>query len=93
MARKPANLANDARIVDPVYIEDGVAISRSTIGPNVSLSAGTTIQDSTIRDTIIGGKSRITRSVLHDSLIGDEVVLDGFRGNATIGDHSELRGE
>jgi glucose-1-phosphate thymidylyltransferase len=93
MARKPANLANDARIVDPVYIEDGVAISRSTIGPNVSLSAGTTIQDSTIRDTIIGGKSRITRSMLHDSLIGDEVVLDGFRGNATIGDHSELRGE
>ena len=93
MARKPANLSKDAKIVEPVYIEDGVTIARSTIGPNVSISAGTTIEDSEIRDTIIGTKSRIARAELHDSLIGDEVVLEGFRGDATIGDHSALRGE
>jgi glucose-1-phosphate thymidylyltransferase len=92
MARKPANLPKDAKIVDPVYIEDGVTIARSTVGPNVAISAGSTIEDSTIRDTIIGGKSRIVKSELRDSLIGDEVVLEGFRGDATIGDHSELRG-
>lgn len=92
MARKPANLSRDAKIVEPVYIEDGVTIARSTIGPNVSISAGTIIEDSEIRDTIIGTKSRIARADLHDSLIGDEVVVDGFRGDATLGDHSELRG-
>jgi glucose-1-phosphate thymidylyltransferase len=92
MARRPASLSKDARIIDPVYIEDGVTISRSTVGPNVSISAGTTIEDSTIRDTIVGLKSRVAKADLHDSLIGDEVVVEGFRGNATIGDHSELHG-
>ena len=92
MARRPASLSKDARIIDPVYIEDGVTISRSTVGPNVSISAGTTIEDSTIRDAIIGVKSRVTKADLHDSLVGDEVVVEGFRGNATLGDHSELHG-
>ena len=93
MARRPANLSKDAKIVEPVYIEDGVTIARSTIGPNVSISAGTTIEDSEIRDTIIGTKSRLARADLHDSLIGDEVVLERFAGTATVGDHSELRGK
>ena len=90
MARRPKNLPGDAKIVDPVYIEEGVTIRRSTVGPNVSVSAGTVIEDSTVRDAIIGEKSTILRSQLHDSLIGDAVVIEGFSGDATIGDHSEL---
>jgi glucose-1-phosphate thymidylyltransferase len=91
MARRPSTLSKDAKVVEPVYIEDGVTITRSTIGPNVSISAGTVIEDSTVRDAIIGGKSRIAHCDLRDSLIGDEVILEGFKGNATVGDHSELK--
>jgi len=91
MARKPANLSKDAKIVDPVYIEDGVTIKNSTIGPNVSISAGSIVEDSKIRDTLIGSKSQIRTTELHDSLVGDEVVIEGFKGDATIGDHSEIR--
>jgi glucose-1-phosphate thymidylyltransferase len=91
MARRPKNLPKDARIVDPVYIEDGVTIRRSTVGPNVSVSAGSVIEDSKVRDAIIGEKARIVGSELHDSIVGDEVVLEGFKGTGTIGDHSELR--
>jgi glucose-1-phosphate thymidylyltransferase len=90
MARRPSGLSPDAKIVEPVYIEDGVTIRRSTIGPNVSVSTGTVIEDSTIQDSIIGEKSRIVRSALHDSVLGDHVVLEGFKGDATVGDHSEL---
>jgi glucose-1-phosphate thymidylyltransferase len=90
MARKPRDLPRDAKIVEPVYIEDGVTIRRSTVGPNVSVGAGTVIEDSTTRDAIIGAKSRIVRSQLNDSLVGDHVVLQGFQGTATVGDHSEL---
>ena len=93
MARRPSGLPSDAKIVEPVYIEDGVTIRRSTVGPNVSISAGTVIEDSTVRDTIVGEKSKIVKCALHDSLIGDEVVLTGFSGDATVGDHSELNGE
>ena len=93
MARRPASLPEDAKIIDPVYIEDGVTIRRSTIGPNVSISAGTVVEDSKIRDSIIGTKSKIAHATVHDSLVGDEVAIDGFHGALTIGDHSELRAD
>ena len=93
MARRPATLPADATIIEPVYIEDGVTVRRSTIGPNVSISAGTVIEDSRIRDSIVGAKTKIAHSTVHDSLIGDDVAIDGFHGALTVTDNSELRGD
>jgi glucose-1-phosphate thymidylyltransferase len=93
MARRPAGLPADATIVEPVYIEDGVTVRRSTIGPNVSISAGSVIEDSRIRDSIVGARTKIAHSTVHDSLIGDEVAIDGFHGALTVTDNSELRGD
>jgi glucose-1-phosphate thymidylyltransferase len=93
-ARRPVNgVGAGSRIIDPVYIEDGVEIQASTIGPNVSIGAGSVIEGSRLQDTIIGVKSQIRGSVLHDSLIGDEVVLDGITGTVSVADHSEIRSE
>ena len=78
-------------VVDPVYIEDGVVIERSTIGPNVSIEAGTRITDSTLRNTIIGRDAVISASVLDGALLGNRVKVDGLRGDASLGDDSELR--
>ena len=90
-ARKPADLDASAIIVEPVYIEDGAVIRDSTVGPNVSVSAGATIEGSTLRDTIVGEKSRVANCRLHDSLVGGDVTLDGLSGVVTIGDHAEIR--
>jgi glucose-1-phosphate thymidylyltransferase len=89
-ARKPAGLEG-ARIFDPVYIEDGVVLKNSTVGPNVSISSGTVVENSEIRDTVIGERARISHCVLRESMIGDDVVLEGVRGQVTVGDHSEVR--
>ena len=88
-ARGPRN-AKNSTIIDPVYVEDDVVITSSTIGPNVSVHAGAVIEGSKIRDTIVGSKSTIRNSELHGSMIGDEVVLDGVKGQVTIGDNSEV---
>ena len=77
-------------ISDPVYIEDGVTIERSSIGPNVSIEAGTHISDSTIRNTIIGRDARIATSVLEGALLGNRVKVTGLRGDANLGDDCEL---
>jgi glucose-1-phosphate thymidylyltransferase len=77
-------------IHDPVYIEDGVTIERSEIGPNVSLEQGTRVTESRIRNSIIGRDSKLTRVALNESLLGNSVVLDGFRGSASLADNSEL---
>ena len=80
-------------IVDPVLIEDGVAVERSTIGPNVTLEAGTTVSDSTLAHTVVGRDSRLSRVRLSHSMLGNEVVVDGFTGSLTLGDHSEIRSQ
>jgi glucose-1-phosphate thymidylyltransferase len=75
-----------------VYIEDGVTLKASKIGPNVSVSAGSTIEDSELRDTIVGAKSSVRRSTLSNSMVGDEAIVEGIQGEMTISDHSEVRG-
>jgi len=90
-ARRPATVPAGVTLVDPVYVEDGVTLKASTIGPNVSVSAGSTIEDSQLRDTIVGAKTQVRRSVLSNSLIGDEAIVEGVRGELTISDHSEVR--
>jgi glucose-1-phosphate thymidylyltransferase len=89
-ARRPADVA-DSRIIDPVYVEDNVTLRGSTIGPNVSIGSGAVIEDSEVSHTIVGNETRITRSRLTNSLIGDGVVLEGLKGEVTVGDHSEIR--
>ncbi|MCX5763272.1 MAG: sugar phosphate nucleotidyltransferase [Gemmatimonadetes bacterium] len=91
-ARRPADVQG-ATIIEPVYIEDGCTLTGSTIGPNVSISAGSTITGTTVRDAVIGAKSRLIDCVLHDSLIGDAVLLERVHGSTTVGDNSEVRGE
>jgi glucose-1-phosphate thymidylyltransferase len=78
------------KINDPVYIEDGVQIERSEIGPNVSLEQGTRVSDSRLRNTIVGRETRLTHADLDGSLLGNNVVIDGLHGSVTAADHSEV---
>jgi glucose-1-phosphate thymidylyltransferase len=88
-ARRPKS-AGDSTIIDPVYIEDNVTLRKSKVGPNVSIGAGTVVDGSEISNSIIGSNAKIMSSVLRNSLIGDEVAIEGLRGEVTIGDHSEV---
>ena len=92
-ARRPANVEQSVTIHDPVYIEDNVTMSNSVIGPNVSIGAGSVIESSTLTHTIIGKNGSVKKSTLHNSLIGDDVTIVGLRGELTVSDHSEIRGE
>lgn len=90
-ARKPATVDPSATIVDPVYIEEGVVIQNSTVGPNVTLTAGAEVRDSTLRDTIVGANSMIDGCTLQGSLVGDAVKLSGVSGTVNVGDHSVVK--
>ena len=82
-----------SQVIEPVYIEDGVKIANSKVGPNVSLGAGSIVEHATVRDTITGAGCRIVRSKLINSLIGDEVLVAGVEGEVTLGDHAEVRAD
>ncbi|MEO7522367.1 MAG: hypothetical protein ABIW79_11180, partial [Gemmatimonas sp.] len=71
---------------------DGCSIENSTVGPNVSLGAGSRVRDSRITDAVVGEKTTIMDSTLHHAFIGDSVTVQGLNGSLTVGDHSEILG-
>jgi glucose-1-phosphate thymidylyltransferase len=89
-ARRPST-SGDYTIVDPVYIEDNVTLTGSTVGPNVSVGSGSVIENSNVSNSIVGTNARIVGSTIKNSLVGDDTVLEGLMGEVTIGDHSEVR--
>lgn len=89
-AKRPAE-AEGVRITDPVRIEDGAVLERCSVGPNVTIGAGTVVRDSALRNVIVGEKSLVERCTLTNSMIGAAAVIEGYRGEVSIGDNSELR--
>jgi glucose-1-phosphate thymidylyltransferase len=90
-ARRTEGIDSTTTVIDPVYVEEGVTVRNSRIGPNVSIGAGSTVDGCELRDTIIGARSTLSQSQLRNSLIGDAVVVSGVNGELTVGDHSEIR--
>jgi NDP-sugar pyrophosphorylase family protein len=43
-----------------------------------------------ISHSIVGSKATIKRSTLRNSLVGDDTVIEGVKGEITVGDHSEV---
>jgi glucose-1-phosphate thymidylyltransferase len=78
-------------IVEPVLIEDDVVIEQSTVGPNVTIDAGTVVIESTVANAIVGRRCRIERCRLDGALLGDDVSVAGLRGGASLGSHAEVR--
>ncbi|HXL10739.1 MAG TPA: sugar phosphate nucleotidyltransferase [Gemmatimonadales bacterium] len=76
-ARIPQGPCPRCTIVPPVYIEDGVTIHDATVGPNVSLEAGSYVTESTIANSVLGKNVRVVRSAVRDSLVGDDQVIEG----------------
>jgi glucose-1-phosphate thymidylyltransferase len=76
-ARVPPGLANGRTVRAPVYVEDGVTVVDSVIGPNVSIETGSYVSESTIVNTILGKNVRVVRATVADSLVGDDQVIEG----------------
>jgi len=90
-AKAPSSIPAGVKIVEPVYIEDDVKLSASTIGPNVSIGAGSTVEKSELRDTIVGTGATVSNSKLALSMVGDAAVVDGVTGRLNVSDHSVVK--
>ncbi|HEV8599237.1 MAG TPA: sugar phosphate nucleotidyltransferase [Gemmatimonadales bacterium] len=77
---------------DPVLIEDGVTLERSTIGPNVVIETGSVVRDSKLAHTIVGADCTLSGVELSQSMLGNNIELRDFTGSASLADHSELVG-
>lgn len=82
-----ATLVN-SKVVPPVHLAGDVEITDSVVGPYAVVESGSRIMDSHLCDTIVMAGSTITDSQLHDSLLGERVVVKGGRGSLLLSDDS-----
>jgi glucose-1-phosphate thymidylyltransferase len=74
----------------PVYIHPTAEVVHSIVGPAVSISEGSKVRNSIIRNSIVGYGSTIENALIKDSLVGNEVVLKGEDLTVNLGDSSEV---
>lgn len=80
----------NVKIHKPVRICEGVTLEDVEVGPNVTIEEGSVLRNVKVRDSIIGINAHIEGSDLHDSLIGDNTVVNNVTGVVNIGDHSTI---
>ena len=89
-ARVAPGSSAGSKIVPPVYIEDGVTIRDSTVGPNVSIEAGSVVTQSTIANSILGRNVRVVRGKVQGSVVGDDQRIEDKIVQQSVLDAGEL---
>lgn len=77
-------------INQPVYIEDGVVIENSVVGPNVSIAKGSKIFNSILSNTIVGEDVIIENAILEQSLLGNKAEIIYPRKKLNVGDSTQI---
>jgi glucose-1-phosphate thymidylyltransferase len=78
------------RIQEPVRIEEGITLKDATIGPNVTIEAGSTIVGSTVSNSILGKGVQLKNATVTGSVIGDQQVIEDKQIKDSVMDAGEL---
>lgn len=81
-------ILNHSVVIPPCYLGEGVILTNSVIGPGVSISAYTEVENSVISNSIIYGNTRIRNKSLSNAMIGHYVKLEDCCEELNIGDYS-----
>ncbi len=82
----------NALIIPPCYIGEGVVIKNSIVGPHVSLDGKNTIEGSVVKQSIIGNNTAIINSNIRDSMIGNFAKIIGKENVLSVGDYNHIEG-
>jgi glucose-1-phosphate thymidylyltransferase len=73
-----------------VSIGENCDIKNSIIGPNVTVGENTTIEQSILKESIIGAYSNLFDIVLDYSIIGSDTSIRGETRSLNIGDNTNI---
>lgn len=77
-------------VIAPCYIEDDVVIKNSVVGPHVSISKGTVIENSVVKNSIIQSKTILKNKLIANSMVGNNAKLEGRFEDLSLGDYNSL---
>lgn len=77
-------------VVEPVYIAATAVLENCVIGPNTTVSAGATVCDAIVRNSIIGENAQVRKALLDNSIVGPGAAVLGSYKRVNVGDSSEI---
>ncbi len=77
-------------ILPPVSISPKAKIITSIIGPFTTVDENTKIEDSIVRNSIIGKNANIEKATLDNSIVGNFAMIKKNFNSINIGDYSEI---
>lgn len=81
--------SHDVAIIPPVFIHPEAQVTRSVIGPYVSIGSNCRIDSTIIRNSIVDEGTEVYQMILEDSLIGEQVHLQSQAVHLNLGDGSQ----
>jgi glucose-1-phosphate thymidylyltransferase len=86
IAERQANI-----LIPPIFVHERAHVRNSIIGPNVSIGADCTIEQSIIKDSIIDDDTAITEAIVANSLIGRGCSISGKTSSMIMADYDTKR--
>jgi len=87
----PKEPRSDVIIIPPVYIAPSAKVTKSIIGPHVSIASDAVVARSVVRHSIINQGAQVEDILLSDSIIGERAAVVGNYTRLNVGDSSEMR--
>jgi glucose-1-phosphate thymidylyltransferase len=78
-------------IISPCFIGDKVVLRNAVIGPHVSVGAGTTIEYSVIKNTIIQEQAHLKNVVIANSMVGSHATVSSRALDLSVGDYNSYQ--
>ncbi|HMP99177.1 MAG TPA: sugar phosphate nucleotidyltransferase [Cyclobacteriaceae bacterium] len=77
-------------IIEPVFLADDVLLENAVVGPHVSVGKKTKITDARISNSIIGEATQLSKVVIENSMLGNNVSFNGQSLDLSLGDYNTL---
>jgi glucose-1-phosphate thymidylyltransferase len=88
---KGKNISNtNSLIIEPCFIGDNVVLENSIIGPHVSIGDGTVVKDAIIKNCIIQSHTKINKSIIENSMIGEGAEINGKSLDLSVSDYTTI---
>jgi glucose-1-phosphate thymidylyltransferase len=77
-------------ILPPVYLSPNCQITSSVIGPYATIADRVIVEESIVRNSIVGEEARVQKALLEGSIVGNNATVRGNYKRINIGDSSEI---
>ena len=80
----------ETKIIQPVYIGEGVELENCIIGPYASIEAGAKLKKCTVRKSLVQAHASLENCNIEGSTIGKHAELKEVEQQVHLGDHSKV---